>query len=79
MSSCNNNENLADANGNFQSDATTISAENIGKLLSFDIEEGQQLAKGEIVGLVDTIQLFLKKEQLRQLCNTFTIINTLSL
>ena len=64
IASCDNNENLSDAYGNFQSDATTISAENMGKLIEFNILEGATIAKGEIVGLIDTTQLHLKKEQL---------------
>jgi len=64
IASCENNENISDAYGNFQSDATTISAENMGKLIKFNILEGATIAKGEIVGLIDTTQLHLKKEQL---------------
>ena len=63
-SSCNKNQNIADASGNFESDATTISAENIGQLLSFDIQEGEQLKKGKVVGYIDTTQLYLKKKLL---------------
>ncbi len=65
IASCDNNENTADAYGNFQSDATTISAENMGKLVNFEIAEGTNFKKGEIVGLIDTTQLHLKKEQLK--------------
>ena len=65
IASCDNNENTADAYGNFQSDATTISAENMGKLVTFEITEGSDFKKGEIVGLIDTTQLHLKKEQLK--------------
>jgi len=65
IASCENNENLADASGNFQSDATTISAENMGKLVEFKITEGTVVEKDEIVGLIDTTQLHLKKEQLK--------------
>jgi HlyD family secretion protein len=65
FASCNTNENNADASGNFQSDATTISSENAGKLIAFTIEEGKVIDKGSIVGVIDTTQLFLKKEQLK--------------
>jgi HlyD family secretion protein len=67
VTSCENDENVADANGNFQSDATTISAENMGKLVEFRIVEGNVVDKNEIVGLIDTTQLHLKKEQLKAL------------
>jgi len=61
--SCNNND-KADGYGNFEATEITISAENNGKLLQFETEEGQILKKGEIVGYIDTIPLTLKKEQL---------------
>jgi HlyD family secretion protein len=61
--SCNNN-NKADGYGNFETVEITVSAENNGKLNQFSVEEGQTLKKGEIIGLIDTIPLALKKEQL---------------
>ena len=63
--SCENNEKLVDAYGNFQSDATTISAENMGKLIEFNISEGQVIEANKTIGLIDTTQLHLKKEQLK--------------
>jgi len=62
--SCNDDNNKADGYGNFEATETTISAEGNGKLLQFTIEEGQTIQKGTVVGLIDTIQLSLKKEQL---------------
>ncbi len=64
LTSCNNNNDKADGYGNFEATETTISAESNGKLIQFTIEEGQTLKEGAIVGLIDTIQLSLKKEQL---------------
>lgn len=61
--SCSNNE-KADGYGNFEAIETTISAESNGKLILFTVEEGKTLKKGEQIGLIDTIQLSLKKEQL---------------
>lgn len=63
--SCNKNNDKADGYGNFEAVETTISAESNGKLLAFSIEEGQTIKKGTVVGYIDTIQLNLKKEQLR--------------
>ena len=64
LSSCNSNSELADGYGNFEATETTISAESNGKLLKFNVEEGQTLKKDADVGYIDTIQLALKKEQL---------------
>ena len=64
--SCNNN-NKADGYGNFEAVEITVSAENNGKLTVFSIEEGKTISKGEIVGVIDTIAIALKKEQLLML------------
>ncbi|MDV7139856.1 HlyD family efflux transporter periplasmic adaptor subunit [Maribacter sp. TH_r10] len=64
FTSCNGNGEKADGYGNFEATETTISSEANGKLLFFSVEEGQLLKKDDIVGVVDTIQLSLKKAQL---------------
>lgn len=61
--SCSNGE-KADGYGNFEATEITISSEANGKLEFLNLEEGQVLEKGEIVGLVDTLQLYLNKQQL---------------
>ncbi len=61
---CSNGNDEVDAYGNFESDEIIISSEVNGKLISFMLEEGQTLVIGQETGLVDTIQLYLKKEQL---------------
>ncbi|MCK5633239.1 HlyD family efflux transporter periplasmic adaptor subunit [bacterium] len=63
--SCKNSNTKADGYGNFEATETTISSEINGKILHFTVEEGETLKKGENVGYIDTIQLALKKEQLR--------------
>ena len=60
---CKNNE-KADGYGNFESTEITVSAENSGKLLQFNVEEGQILKKNAFVGFIDTIPLSLKRDQL---------------
>ncbi len=62
--SCTKDENEFDASGSFEAEETIISAEVGGTLLQFDVEEGQTLQKGQIVGSIDSTQLFLKKQQL---------------
>ncbi len=61
--SCNNTK-KADGYGNFEATEITISAENNGKLLQFEVEEGKKLKKGAFIGYIDTIPLALKKQQL---------------
>lgn len=61
--SCSNGE-KADGYGNFEATEITISSEANGKLQYLNVEEGQILEKGTTVGLVDSLQLFLNKQQL---------------
>lgn len=61
---CNNKETEFDATGTFEVTEVTVSAKAGGELLSFGLQEGQELTSGEVVGQIDDTQLKLKKEQL---------------
>lgn len=61
---CSNNDSRSDAYGNFEAVETIVSSESSGKLLEFNLEEGQTLNEGSVVGYIDTVQLQLKKKQL---------------
>ena len=54
-----------DASGSFEAEEVIISSEATGTIKQFDIEEGQTLEKGQFVGYIDSIQVFLKKKQLQ--------------
>ncbi|WP_072349366.1 HlyD family efflux transporter periplasmic adaptor subunit [Flavobacteriaceae bacterium A100] len=62
--SCGNDNGKADGYGNFEATEITVSAENSGKLLQFDLKEGDLLTKEQFIGYIDTIPLALKREQL---------------
>ncbi|ARV15555.1 HlyD family secretion protein [Polaribacter sp. SA4-12] len=62
--SCGKDNGKADGYGNFEATEITISAENNGKLIQFNVNEGDKLKKDQFVGFIDTIQLALKREQL---------------
>ena len=64
MLSCDNNNDKADAYGNFEATEVVISALGQGEILWLNIEEGDVLKKGDEVGLIDTVDLSLKKQQL---------------
>ncbi len=64
FSSCNGKGDKADAYGTFETDEITISAEATGKLLKFAIEEGDMIKKDQEVGIIDSVQLYLKLKQL---------------
>ncbi|MCF8277450.1 MAG: HlyD family efflux transporter periplasmic adaptor subunit [Flavobacteriales bacterium] len=65
LSACNGGDEKADAYGNFETDELTVSSEASGKLLVFNAEEGQNLKAGDLVAVIDTTQLYLKKEQVK--------------
>lgn len=53
-----------DATGTFEATDVIVSAEATGKILTLDVEEGTTLRAGQEVGVIDTVQLYLKKLQL---------------
>jgi HlyD family secretion protein len=65
LSSCNNSNNLSDAYGNFEAVQVTVSAESAGKIHYLKVDEGSLLDSGNIVALIDTTDLYLKKLQLQ--------------
>ncbi|RXQ94517.1 HlyD family efflux transporter periplasmic adaptor subunit [Ancylomarina salipaludis] len=64
-SACNQNTIQSDAYGNFETTEYMISAENSGKILALNLDEGDVFEQAQQVGLIDTTQLFLQREQLK--------------
>lgn len=64
LSACGSGTPDYDATGTFEATEVIVSAEAAGKLLKLEVEEGTRLKSGEEIGLVDTVQLYLKKLQL---------------
>ena len=62
--SCNKSKNDYDAAGTFETTEVIVSAESSGKILSLNIEEGQIIKRNEALGTIDSVQLYLKKQQL---------------
>lgn len=63
LTACGNNEKEYDATGTFGATEVTVSAEQSGTLLRFDLEEGNNIDAGSEVGLTDTTQIWLKLQQ----------------
>ena len=61
---CSGSKNDFEASGTFEAEGTIISAEATGVIRQFDVEEGQELTAGQIIGYIDSTQLYLKKRQL---------------
>lgn len=64
LTSCSNSERKSDAYGNFEAVETIVSSEASGKLIYFNVEEGMQLDSGALIAVVDTLQLYLQRQQL---------------
>jgi HlyD family secretion protein len=64
LAACGNRGKEYDATGTFEATETTVYAEQNGALLAFDIREGDEVAAGAEVGLIDTTQAWLKMQQL---------------
>lgn len=62
---CGDNGNF-DATGTFEATEIVVSAEAAGRILYFDVEEGDSLQAGRPVGAIDTVQLYLQKLQLER-------------
>ena len=64
LSACTSQEEQYDASGIFETTEVIVSAKGTGELQSFQVEEGQAVRQGEVLGWIDTLQLSLKDRQL---------------
>ncbi|MFH0735542.1 MAG: HlyD family efflux transporter periplasmic adaptor subunit [bacterium] len=64
LNGCNTDTSKNDANGNFESTEIMVSAEASGKIIGLKLEEGQNLNSNQIVGKIDTTELYLQKKQI---------------
>ncbi|MBP1676011.1 MAG: putative transport system, lipoprotein [Bacteroidetes bacterium] len=62
--SCGNRDNDYDATGTFETTEVIVSAEVMGEITSFDVQEGQDIVAGQVLGCIDSTQLYLKKLQI---------------
>lgn len=65
LMACNTNEEKSDAYGNFESTEITVSSQASGQIMQFNLEEGDLLEAGKMIGWIDTTDLSLKKQQLQ--------------
>lgn len=65
LAACNGNKVSYDASGTFEVDEVIVSSELTGKLLSFDITEGDSISKGKVIGTIDAENLSLQKDQVQ--------------
>lgn len=63
LTACNSEPDY-DATGIFEATTVTVAAESTGKILSFDIAEGDSIIAGERVAVIDTAVLMLQQRQI---------------
>lgn len=63
---CNSDRDNHDASGTFEAVETIVSAEASGKILEFNLNEGDELKQGARIGYIDSTQLYLQRLQLTQ-------------
>lgn len=61
---CNRGNDNFDATGTFEATEILVSSEVNGKIMELNIEEGDRLDAGAMLGYIDSTQLYLKKMQL---------------
>jgi len=63
LSACTGSNDKSDAYGTFEAKEIIISAQSTGKIIHFEVNEGDILKSGTVVGQIDTVDLSLKKQQ----------------
>ena len=63
LASCSSDKNKPDAYGTFEATEVMVSSQATGQIMMFNVEEGQVLDSGSMIGYVDTTDLCLKRKQ----------------
>ena len=63
--SCSESASEYDATGTFEANDVIVSTGATGKIIQLNVDEGQELKANQIIGIVDTEQLYLKKLQIQ--------------
>ena len=71
LTACSSEKNEYDATGTFEATEVTVSAEQTGRIVRFNVTEGKKIAAETRIGLIDTVQLQLKALQLGATRETF--------
>ena len=65
IQACQQKKEAFDATGSFEVDEVVVSAELSGQLLTFPVNEGDSLTKGQVAGTIDVTNVSLQKEQVQ--------------
>ena len=69
MAACNSGQIKHDASGTFEADEVIVSSEVSGKLLSFNIKEGDVLKKDSLIATIDAVPVNLQQQQIEASMN----------
>lgn len=58
-----------DASGTFEADEVIVSSEISGKIITLNVQEGMQISKDTIIGLIDAKNIVLQQEQIKASIN----------
>ena len=73
LGSCTDRSREFDACGQIEATEVLVSAEANGRIIALQLTEGDKLTAGEVVGVIDSVQTYLQKEELvRKRSNTQT-------
>jgi len=64
LAACKGSNGKYDASGTFEATEVIVSSEAMGKLMQFNVQEGDKLSVNQTVGYVDSLQLYYKEKQL---------------
>ena len=73
LTGCGKKDKQYDATGIFETTEVIVSAEQNGKLIVFNTEEGNNISEGQLIGTIDTTQLYLKAKQIGALKNVYAV------
>lgn len=65
LGGCSHSNESYDASGTFEATEIMVSAESSGKIIELNLREGEQLKKDQVVGVIDSMQVYLRKKQLQ--------------
>jgi HlyD family secretion protein len=65
LQACHPKKESFDASGSFEADDVVVSAQLGGQLISFNVQEGDSLKEGQVVGSIDAKDIALQKEQVQ--------------
>jgi HlyD family secretion protein len=69
---CHSKEKTFDASGSFEVDEVIVSSQLNGQLLTLNVQEGDSLHQGQVVGTIDSDYIALQKKQVEASIHSLT-------